>query len=64
MLDIGFEATPESDPADFRKVLAADVALWSPVVKRLGLKIEGAVGRLTPSYERCLCAAPSRQSSR
>lgn len=40
MLDIGFEATPESDPEDFRRVLAADVALWSPVVKSLGLKIE------------------------
>lgn len=40
MIDIGFEATPESDPEDFRKVLAADVALWSPLVKSLGLKID------------------------
>jgi hypothetical protein len=40
MIDMGFEATPESDPEDLRRVLAADVALWSPVVKSLGLKIE------------------------
>ena len=36
MIDMGFEATPESDPEDFRRVLAADAALWSPVVKRWG----------------------------
>ena len=40
MLDIGFDATPESDPDDFRRVLAADVALWTPVVKSLALKID------------------------
>ncbi len=40
MLSIGFDATPESDPEDFRRVLAADVALWTPVVKSLGLKID------------------------
>jgi tripartite-type tricarboxylate transporter receptor subunit TctC len=40
MIDMGFEATPESDPEDFRRVLAADVALWSPIVKSLGLKLD------------------------
>lgn len=40
MIDMGFEATPESDPEDFRKVLAADVALWGPIVKSLGLKLD------------------------
>jgi tripartite-type tricarboxylate transporter receptor subunit TctC len=40
MIDMGFEATPESDPEDFRRVLAADVALWSPVVTSLGLKLD------------------------
>jgi tripartite-type tricarboxylate transporter receptor subunit TctC len=40
MTDAGFEATPESDPEEFRAVLAADVALWTPVVKALGLKID------------------------
>ena len=38
--DAGFEATPESDPEEFRATLAADVALWTPVVKALGLKID------------------------
>ena len=40
MIDMGFEATPELDPEDFRRVLAADVALWAPVVKSLGLKLD------------------------
>jgi tripartite-type tricarboxylate transporter receptor subunit TctC len=40
MVDIGFEATPESDPEDFRRVLAAAVAFWSPLVKSLGLKLD------------------------
>ena len=40
MIDMGFEVTPESDPEDFRRVLAADVALWAPIVKSLGLKLE------------------------
>ena len=31
---------PESDPEDFRRVLAADVALWAPIVKSLGLKLD------------------------
>jgi tripartite-type tricarboxylate transporter receptor subunit TctC len=40
MTDAGFEATPESSPEEFRAILAADVALWTPVVKALGLKID------------------------
>jgi tripartite-type tricarboxylate transporter receptor subunit TctC len=40
LVDMGFEATPESDPEDFRRVLAADVALWRPIVKSLGLKLD------------------------
>jgi len=40
LIDMGFEATPESDPEDFRRVLAADVALWRPIVKSLGLKLD------------------------
>ena len=40
MSEMGFEATPESDPEDFRRVLAADVALWRPIVKSLGLKLD------------------------
>jgi tripartite-type tricarboxylate transporter receptor subunit TctC len=40
LIEIGFEATPDSTPEDFRQALAADVALWSPVVKALGLKVD------------------------
>ena len=40
LIDMGFEATPQSDPEDFRRVLAADVALWAPIVKSLGLKLD------------------------
>jgi tripartite-type tricarboxylate transporter receptor subunit TctC len=40
LIDMGFEGTPESDPEDFRRVLAADVALWAPIVKSLGLKLD------------------------
>jgi tripartite-type tricarboxylate transporter receptor subunit TctC len=36
----GFEATPDSSPDDFRQILAADVALWTPLVKSLALKID------------------------
>jgi tripartite-type tricarboxylate transporter receptor subunit TctC len=39
LIEIGFEAIPESSPDEFRQVLAADVALWTPLVKSLGLKI-------------------------
>jgi tripartite-type tricarboxylate transporter receptor subunit TctC len=40
LIETGFEATPESSPDEFRKILAADVALWTPLVKSLGLKID------------------------
>ena len=40
LVDIGFNATPESNPEHLRRVLAADVALWAPVVKSLDLKID------------------------
>jgi tripartite-type tricarboxylate transporter receptor subunit TctC len=40
LIEIGFEATPDSSPDDFRQALAADVAHWAPVVKALGLKID------------------------
>jgi tripartite-type tricarboxylate transporter receptor subunit TctC len=38
--DAGMEATLESSPEKFRRTLAADIALWTPVVKALGLKID------------------------
>jgi hypothetical protein len=34
------EPTPNSGPEKFQRSLAADVALWTPVVKALGLKID------------------------
>jgi tripartite-type tricarboxylate transporter receptor subunit TctC len=40
LIDAGIEPTLESSPEQFRQSLAADVALWTPVVKTLGLKID------------------------
>jgi tripartite-type tricarboxylate transporter receptor subunit TctC len=40
LIETGFEATPESNPDEFRQALAADVALWRPVVTALALKID------------------------
>ncbi|MBC5768230.1 Bug family tripartite tricarboxylate transporter substrate binding protein [Ramlibacter albus] len=40
LVDGGFEPMLDSGPDEFRKVLAAAVTLWSPVVKRLALKID------------------------
>jgi tripartite-type tricarboxylate transporter receptor subunit TctC len=40
MIETGFEATPDSDPESFRKVLAAAVRFWEPLVTKLGLKID------------------------
>jgi tripartite-type tricarboxylate transporter receptor subunit TctC len=40
LIDAGIEPTMDSNPENFRQSLAADVALWSPVVKALGLKID------------------------
>jgi len=40
LVDSGIEPTLDSDPERFRRSLAADVALWTPVVKALGIKID------------------------
>ena len=40
LIQAGIEPTLDSNPEKFRRSLAADVALWSPVVKALGLKID------------------------
>jgi tripartite-type tricarboxylate transporter receptor subunit TctC len=40
LLQSGFEPILDSTPEKFRQSLAADVALWTPVVKTLGLKID------------------------
>ena len=40
LLEGGFEPVLDSNPEKFRQSLAADVALWAPVVKSLGLKLE------------------------
>ncbi|MGE9010666.1 Bug family tripartite tricarboxylate transporter substrate binding protein [Leptospira interrogans] len=38
--DAGMEAPLDSNPETFRLSLAADVALWAPVVQSLGLKLD------------------------
>jgi tripartite-type tricarboxylate transporter receptor subunit TctC len=40
LIEGGIEPTPDSTPDKFRRSLAADVVLWTPVVKALGLKID------------------------
>jgi len=40
LIEAGIEPTLSSGPERFRQSLAADVALWAPVVKSLGLKID------------------------
>lgn len=40
LVDAGMEPTLDSSPVKFRQALAADVTLWTPVVKSLGLKID------------------------
>ena len=40
LIDAGIEPTPDSSPEKFRQSLAADVALWTPDVKALALKID------------------------
>jgi tripartite-type tricarboxylate transporter receptor subunit TctC len=40
LIDAGIESTLNSSPEKFRQSLAADVALWKPVVERLALKID------------------------
>ena len=40
LIDAGIEPALDSNPEKFRQALAADVALWTPVVNALGLKID------------------------
>jgi len=40
LIEGGFEPVLDSNPEKFRQSLAADVALWAPVVKSLGLKLD------------------------
>ena len=40
LIEGGFEPVLDSNPEKFRQSLSADVALWAPVVKSLGLKLE------------------------
>jgi tripartite-type tricarboxylate transporter receptor subunit TctC len=40
LIEGGFEPVLDSNPEKFRHSLAADVALWAPVVKSLGLKLD------------------------
>ena len=40
LTDAGIEPIVDSGPDQFRHSLAADVALWSPVVKALGIKVD------------------------
>jgi tripartite-type tricarboxylate transporter receptor subunit TctC len=40
MTDIGFEATPQSNPNDFRQTLSTAVTFWRPIVEALQLKVD------------------------
>jgi tripartite-type tricarboxylate transporter receptor subunit TctC len=40
LIETGFEATPDSNPEEFRQALVGDVAHWRPVVTALALKID------------------------
>ena len=40
LIEGGFEPVLDSNPEKFRQSLAADVALWAPVVESLGLKLD------------------------
>jgi tripartite-type tricarboxylate transporter receptor subunit TctC len=40
LIDAGIEPVLDPSPEKFRQSLAADIALWAPVVKALGLKID------------------------
>jgi tripartite-type tricarboxylate transporter receptor subunit TctC len=40
LIGAGIEAILDSNPEKFRRILASDIALWTPVVKALALKIE------------------------
>jgi tripartite-type tricarboxylate transporter receptor subunit TctC len=40
LIEAGIEPTPDSSPEQFRRMLADDIMLWTPVVTALGLKID------------------------
>src|SRR5258705_94280 len=40
LIEAGIEPTLDSNPEKFRRTLAADVALWAPIVKALALKVD------------------------
>jgi tripartite-type tricarboxylate transporter receptor subunit TctC len=40
LIDAGIDPTLDSNPEKFRRSLAADITLWTPVVKVIGLKID------------------------
>ena len=40
LIDAGMESTLDPNPEKLRRTLAADIALWTPVVKALGLKVD------------------------
>jgi tripartite-type tricarboxylate transporter receptor subunit TctC len=40
LIEAGIEPVVDSNPERFRRSLAADVALWSPVVTALGVRID------------------------
>jgi tripartite-type tricarboxylate transporter receptor subunit TctC len=40
MIDAGFEPDIESTPDKFRRVIDDDIALWTPLVKAIGLKLD------------------------
>jgi tripartite-type tricarboxylate transporter receptor subunit TctC len=40
LIEGGFEPVLDSNPEKFRQPVASDVALWVPVVKSLGLKLD------------------------
>ena len=39
-IEAGMESTPDSSPEKLRQSLGADIALWAPVVKSLGLRLD------------------------
>jgi tripartite-type tricarboxylate transporter receptor subunit TctC len=40
LIDAGMEVPVDPNPDQLRRTLAADVALWTPVVKALGVRID------------------------
>jgi tripartite-type tricarboxylate transporter receptor subunit TctC len=40
LIDAGMEPARDTSPEEFRRALAADIALWTPIVKALELKLD------------------------